>query len=83
MEIEQVAEMARAVAALPQAEKDFFDGLVANEEQIPPPGKQNLVEAADRLRKLYEQTKRAEQADRYQAEVDRWRAKYETKNDNR
>lgn len=31
MEIEQVAELARAVAALPQAEKDFFDGLVADE----------------------------------------------------
>lgn len=31
MEIEQVAEMARAVAALPQGHKDFFDGLVADE----------------------------------------------------
>jgi hypothetical protein len=31
VEIEQVAELARTVAALPQAEKDFFDGLVADE----------------------------------------------------
>ena len=31
MEIEQVAEMARAVAALPKGERDFFDGMVADE----------------------------------------------------
>ncbi|SFM30927.1 hypothetical protein [Methylobacterium pseudosasicola] len=31
MEIEQVAEMARAFAALPQSHRDFFDGLVADE----------------------------------------------------
>lgn len=30
MEIEQVAEMARAVAALPQAERDYFDGMLAD-----------------------------------------------------
>ena len=30
MEIEQVAELARAVAALPQAERDFFDGMLAD-----------------------------------------------------
>lgn len=30
MEIEQVAEMARAVAALPQAERDFFDGVLTD-----------------------------------------------------
>lgn len=31
MEIEQVAEMARTVAALPQAERDYFDGMVADQ----------------------------------------------------
>lgn len=31
MEIEQVAELARAVAALPQSEKDYFDGVLADE----------------------------------------------------
>lgn len=31
MEIEQVAELARAVAALPQGHKDFFDGVLADE----------------------------------------------------
>lgn len=31
MEIEQVAEMARAVATLPQAERDYFEGMVADE----------------------------------------------------
>lgn len=31
MEIEQVAELARAVAALPQGHQDFFNGLVADE----------------------------------------------------
>jgi hypothetical protein len=31
MEIEQVAEMARAFAALPQSHRDFFDGMVADE----------------------------------------------------
>ncbi|MEG9500345.1 MAG: hypothetical protein MIN69_00475 [Methylorubrum extorquens] len=31
MEIEQVAELARAVAALPQEQQDFFDGVVADE----------------------------------------------------
>ncbi|MCJ2134223.1 hypothetical protein MKK69_09175 [Methylobacterium sp. J-026] len=30
MEIEQVAEMARAVAGLPQAERDYFDGMLAD-----------------------------------------------------
>lgn len=30
MEIEQVAEMARAVALLPQAERDYFDGMLAD-----------------------------------------------------
>lgn len=31
MEIEQVAELARTVAALPQGHQDFFNGLVADE----------------------------------------------------
>ncbi|WP_298958525.1 hypothetical protein [uncultured Methylobacterium sp.] len=31
MEIEQVAELARAVAALPQGHQDFFNGMVADE----------------------------------------------------
>ncbi|MGU3284681.1 hypothetical protein [Methylobacterium mesophilicum] len=31
MEIEQVAELARTVAGLPQAERDYFDGMVADE----------------------------------------------------
>lgn len=32
MDIEQVAEMARAVAALPQDQRDYFDGIVADEQ---------------------------------------------------
>lgn len=31
MEIEQVAELARTVAALPQDQRDFFNGMVADE----------------------------------------------------
>ncbi len=31
MKIEQVAELARKVAALSQAERDFFDGMLADE----------------------------------------------------
>lgn len=31
MEIEQVAELARTFAALPQSHRDFFDGIVADE----------------------------------------------------
>ncbi len=31
MEIEQVAELARTVAALPQGHQDFFNGMVADE----------------------------------------------------
>lgn len=31
MEIEQVAELARAVAGLPQDQRDYFEGMVADE----------------------------------------------------
>ncbi len=47
MEIEQVAELARAVAGLPQAERDYFDEMVADER-----ARATQAERIAKLRKL-------------------------------